>query len=80
MASRHADRAGEEATRRDSPMDTIKTLEHIDQPRRRLFGAAAVTIAAAEFGLAGIANVSPPARRDRASARSRPGTYTSSRR
>ena len=30
-------------------MDTIKTHEEIDHPRRRLFGAAALSIAAAEF-------------------------------
>ena len=30
-------------------MDTIKTSEEIDLPRRRLFGAAAMSIAAAEF-------------------------------
>jgi pimeloyl-ACP methyl ester carboxylesterase len=33
-------------------MDTITTPEEIDQPRRRLFGAAALSFAAAEFGMA----------------------------
>ncbi len=36
-------------------MDEIKTSETIDRQRRRLFGAAAVTLAAAEFGMIGSA-------------------------
>ena len=36
-------------------MDTIKTPEHVDQPRRRLFGAAALTVAAAQLGAVGMA-------------------------
>ena len=36
-------------------MDTIKTPERIDQPRRRLFGAAALTVAAVQLGGAGLA-------------------------
>ncbi len=40
-------------------MDTTKTSEQIDYPRRRLFGAAAVTIAAARFGMVGSAGAQP---------------------
>src|SRR5260370_536298 len=36
-------------------MDEIKTSETIDRQRRRFFGAAALTIAAAEFGMIGSA-------------------------
>ena len=32
-------------------MDEIRIAEAIDHPRRRFFGAAAVTIAAAQFGM-----------------------------
>ena len=37
-------------------MDTTKSSEHIDQDRRRFFGTAAMTIAAAQFGMAGSAD------------------------
>jgi hypothetical protein len=36
-------------------MEEIKRSEAIDRQRRRLFGAAALTIAAAEFGMIGSA-------------------------
>jgi hypothetical protein len=36
-------------------MDEIKTSEAIEPQRRRFFGAAALTIAAAEFGMIGSA-------------------------
>ena len=36
-------------------MDEIKTSETIDRQRRRFFGAAALTLAAAEFGMIGSA-------------------------
>jgi hypothetical protein len=42
--------------RGEAPMDTIKNAEEINQDRRRLFGVAAVTLAAAEFGVIGSAN------------------------
>ena len=37
-------------------MDTIKNAEEIDRHRRRFFGTAAVTMAAAQFGMIGSAN------------------------
>jgi pimeloyl-ACP methyl ester carboxylesterase len=37
-------------------MDTIKTSEDIDHPRRRFFGAAALTIATAQLGMLGSSN------------------------
>jgi pimeloyl-ACP methyl ester carboxylesterase len=40
-------------------MDTIKTSEDIDQKRRSFFGAAAMTIAAAQLGMIGAANAQP---------------------
>ena len=40
-------------------MDTTKTSEQIDHSRRRIFGAAAVTVAAAQFGMLGSAGAQP---------------------
>jgi pimeloyl-ACP methyl ester carboxylesterase len=40
-------------------MNTIKNAETINQDRRRLFGVAAVTVAAAEFGIIGSENAQP---------------------
>jgi pimeloyl-ACP methyl ester carboxylesterase len=40
-------------------MDTTKASEQIDHSRRRLFGAAAVTIAAAQFSMVGSAGAQP---------------------
>ena len=40
-------------------MDTAKTSEPIDLDRRRLFGAAAFTLAAAQFGMLGSAHAQP---------------------
>ena len=37
-------------------MDTIKTSEQINQHRRRFFGTAAMTLAAAQFALSGSAD------------------------
>ena len=55
----------------------INTHEQIDQPRRRLLGAAALTIAAAEIGFTGAANAqSGDAARTHVSA-IQPGTNTS---
>ena len=34
-------------------MDEIRTTEAIDQHRRRFFGTAALTVAAAQFGMIG---------------------------
>jgi pimeloyl-ACP methyl ester carboxylesterase len=50
-------------------MDTIKTSEPIDHHRRRFFGAAAMTVAAAQFALSGSA--------DAQSGTAKPGTNTS---
>jgi pimeloyl-ACP methyl ester carboxylesterase len=58
-------------------MDKIKTPEDIDHHRRRFFGAAAMTFAAAQFGMIGSAN----AQAIEASAKElpaiKPGTHTS---
>jgi pimeloyl-ACP methyl ester carboxylesterase len=58
-------------------MDKIKMSEDIDRHRRRFFGAAAVTFAAAQFGVFGSAN----AQAVKASAKTlpvvKPGTHTS---
>jgi hypothetical protein len=40
----------------DEPIGAIKTPEKIDHERRRFFGAAAMTIAAAQFGILGFAD------------------------
>src|ERR1700751_4084622 len=40
-------------------MTTVPMWEKIDQQRRRLFGAAAMTVAAAQFGVIGSANSQP---------------------
>jgi pimeloyl-ACP methyl ester carboxylesterase len=40
-------------------MDTPKMFEDIDHPRRRFFGTAAMTIAAAQFGMVGSAGAQP---------------------
>ena len=37
------------------PMDTIKTLDDINQDRRRFFGTAAMAVAAAQLGVIGSA-------------------------
>src|SRR6266581_4713262 len=44
-------------------MDKIKTSEDIDHHRRRFFGAAAMTFAAAELGMIGSANAQPDSSR-----------------
>ena len=58
-------------------MDKIKMSEDIDHHRRRFFGAAAMTVAAAQFGMIGSAN----AQAVKASAKElpaiKPGTHTS---
>jgi hypothetical protein len=55
-------------------MATITTSEKIDQQRRRLFGAAAMTIAAAQFGVIRSANSQPGKTKLPAI---KPGTHTS---
>ncbi len=40
-------------------MDTIKKPEEINQPRRRFFGTAALTIAAAQLALNSFAEAQP---------------------
>jgi hypothetical protein len=40
-------------------MDMIKTSEEIDHHRRRFFGTAALTIAAAQLGMIGSVNAQP---------------------
>ena len=40
-------------------MDTTKTSEQIDHPRRRFFRAAAMTLAAAQFGIVGSGSAQP---------------------
>ncbi len=40
-------------------MDTVNIPEPIDHARRQLFGAAAMTLAAAQFGMTGVANAQP---------------------
>jgi pimeloyl-ACP methyl ester carboxylesterase len=55
-------------------VETIAMPEKIDQPRRRLFGAAAMTIAAARFGAIGPADAQS---RETKLPAIRPGTHTS---
>lgn len=55
-------------------MTTIPMSEKIDQQRRRLFGAAAMTVAAAQFGVIGSANSQPGKAKLPAI---KPGTHTS---
>jgi pimeloyl-ACP methyl ester carboxylesterase len=55
-------------------MDMIKTSEEIDHHRRRFFGTAAVTIAAAQLGMIGSANAQPSGTKLPAI---KPGTNTS---
>jgi hypothetical protein len=40
-------------------MNKTKTSEQIEQHRRRFFGTAAMTLAAAQFGMIGFANAEP---------------------
>ncbi len=55
-------------------MDTLRTTENIDQDRRRFFGAAAMTAAAAQFGMLASANAQPAQAKLPAI---KPGTHTS---
>ena len=55
-------------------MDATKTSEHIDLHRRRLFGTAALTLAAAQLGMIGSAQAETRSVQPRAI---KPGTHTS---
>jgi pimeloyl-ACP methyl ester carboxylesterase len=58
-------------------MDKIKTSEDVDQHRRRFFGAAAMTFAAAQFGMVGSANAQAVKPSAKALPEIKPGTHTS---
>ncbi len=58
-------------------MDEIKTSETIDRQRRRLFGAAALTLAAAEFGMIGSAGAQAGKAKSTGLWATKPGTHTS---
>jgi pimeloyl-ACP methyl ester carboxylesterase len=58
-------------------MDKIKTSEDVDQHRRRFFGAAAMTFAAAHFGMVGSANAQAVKPSAKALPEIKPGTHTS---
>jgi pimeloyl-ACP methyl ester carboxylesterase len=58
-------------------MDEIKTSEDVDQHRRRFFGAAAMTFAAAQFGMIGSANAQAVKPSAKALPEIKPGTNTS---
>jgi len=58
-------------------MDEIKASEAIDRQRRRFFGAAALTIAAAEFGMIGSADAKAGKAKSTGLHAAKPGTYTS---
>src|SRR6202045_3978904 len=58
-------------------MDKIKTSEDVDHQRRRLFGAAAMTLAAAQFGVIGSANAQAIKASAKALPEIKPGANTS---
>src|SRR6266851_5445915 len=58
-------------------MDKIKTSETIDRQRRRFFGAAALTLAAAEFGMIGSADAQAGKAKSTGLPATKPGTHTS---
>ena len=58
-------------------MDTIKVVEKIDHRRRRLFGAAAVTIAATKLGIVDSANAQSSKTKQAQIPPIKPGTNTS---
>jgi len=58
-------------------MDKIKTSEDVDHQRRRLFGAAAMTFAAAQFGTIGSANAQAIKASAKALPEIKPGANTS---
>ncbi|MFZ1109199.1 MAG: alpha/beta hydrolase [Rhodomicrobium sp.] len=57
-------------------MDTIAKTEEIDHDRRRFFGAAAMTVAAAQLGMTGSADAEPAGKK-LAGAPGKPGTNAS---
>jgi pimeloyl-ACP methyl ester carboxylesterase len=58
-------------------MDTIKMPEQINDDRRRFFGTAAMTIAAAQFALSGSADAQSAKAKSADLPRIKPGTHTS---
>jgi pimeloyl-ACP methyl ester carboxylesterase len=58
-------------------MDKIKTSETIDRQRRRFFGAAALTLAAAEFGMIGSADAQAGKAKSTGLPATKPATHTS---
>jgi pimeloyl-ACP methyl ester carboxylesterase len=58
-------------------MDEIKRSEAIDRQRRRFFGAAALTIAAVEFGMIGSAGAQAGKAKSTGLRKTKPGTHTS---
>jgi len=58
-------------------MTDVKISEAIDQQRRRLFGAAAFAIAAAEFGMTGVASAETGKAKSAGPRGTRPGAHTS---
>ena len=58
-------------------MDEIKTSETIDRQRRRFLGAAALTLAAAEFGMIGSAGAQAGKAKSTGLPAAKPGTHTS---
>ena len=58
-------------------MDTIKTSEEINRDRRRFFGTAAMTIAAAQLGMIGSAAAQPGRTKATRLPAIKPGTHTS---
>src|SRR5579862_857297 len=57
-------------------MDKIKTSEDVDHQRRRLFGAAAMTLAAAQLGMVGSASAQGVKPSAKALPEIKPGTHT----
>ena len=58
-------------------MEKVITSEKIDQHRRRLFGAAAMTVAAAQFGMIGLADAKSSKKKLAELPTVKPGTHTS---
>jgi pimeloyl-ACP methyl ester carboxylesterase len=58
-------------------MDEIETSEDVDRNRRRFFGAAAMTFAAAQLGMVGSANAQAVKPSAKALPEIKPGTHTS---
>jgi pimeloyl-ACP methyl ester carboxylesterase len=58
-------------------MDTIKTADDIDRDRRRFFGTAAMTLAAAQLAISGSAQAEPSLKKPAEIPRIKPGTHTS---